>query len=331
MDEKISTKAVDAYSREYATRLLDAFFVNHDRITGPEILALSPVRQVNLFVVYAVFKSWKTQMDKARSPYFEFRAEPVQEALENLKVALSNHISIRRSDLEALLQHAVRDALMLIVDPYDFFADLIEENDTVYVQEFREHLKYIKVNRAPLEQLLKKMDESGKREAGSNEVFGLLDSILEEVSFTPEDIDDYLVQFSKTLPLAIENLYELRKPAPAPPKSEPKSAVHEVIGQLQPAKPTVNEKLAQSPKATVADNFKRIGKIKDSLTINQKFMFTKVLFHGDFELFSQAVDDLDKQDSLQGALRYLELNYEEWDRESEEFHEFMELVEKRFS
>jgi hypothetical protein len=59
-------------------------------------------------------------------------------------------------------------------------------------------------------------------------------------------------------------------------------------------------------------------------------MFTKVLFHGDFELFSRAIDDLDRQDHMQGALRYLEQNYEDWDRDSEEFHEFMELVEKRF-
>jgi hypothetical protein len=100
---------------------------------------------------------------------------------------------------------------------------------------------------------------------------------------------------------------------------------------IQPqAKPTINEKLAQEPRPILADNFKRITRIRESLTINQKFMFTKVLFHGDFELFSKAIDDLDRQDNIQGALRYLEQNYEEWDRESEEFHEFIELVEKRF-
>lgn len=80
----------------------------------------------------------------------------------------------------------------------------------------------------------------------------------------------------------------------------------------------------------VADQFMRITSIKESLTINQKFMFTKVLFHGDFELFSRAIEDLDRQDHLQGALRYLEKNYEEWDRDSEEFHEFMDLLSKRF-
>ena len=82
----------------------------------------------------------------------------------------------------------------------------------------------------------------------------------------------------------------------------------------------------------MADNFQKIGKIKDSLTINQKFMFTKVLFHGDFELFSKAIEQLDRQDNMKGAMRYLENEHSStWDKESEEFHEFMELVEKRFA
>ena len=61
-------------------------------------------------------------------------------------------------------------------------------------------------------------------------------------------------------------------------------------------------------------------------------MFSKVLFHGDFELFSKAIDRIDQLDTLSAALRYIDEEYAStWDRDSEEFHEFMELVEKRFS
>ena len=68
------------------------------------------------------------------------------------------------------------------------------------------------------------------------------------------------------------------------------------------------------------------------MTINQKFMFTKVLFHGDFELFSDAIEHLDKLDSIKAAIRYIEDQHASaWDHDSEEFHEFMELVEKRFA
>jgi hypothetical protein len=94
----------------------------------------------------------------------------------------------------------------------------------------------------------------------------------------------------------------------------------------------VNDKHSREAKATLVENFQRIKSIRESLTINQKFMFTKVLFHGDFELFSRAIERLDQLDTLPAALRYIEEEHAStWDRDSEEFHEFMELVEKRFA
>jgi len=105
---------------------------------------------------------------------------------------------------------------------------------------------------------------------------------------------------------------------------------------MRPPAPTgaaasLNEKHSRESRATLGQNLHKISRIKDSLTINQKFMFTKVLFHGDFELFSKAIDRLDQLDTIQSALRYIEEEHAStWDRDSEEFHEFMELVEKRF-
>jgi hypothetical protein len=43
------------------------------------------------------------------------------------------------------------------------------------------------------------------------------------------------------------------------------------------------------------------------------------------------VDDLDRLSDMTTALRYLENLYDQWDRDSEEFHEFMDIIEKRFS
>jgi hypothetical protein len=60
-------------------------------------------------------------------------------------------------------------------------------------------------------------------------------------------------------------------------------------------------------------------------------MFTKILFHGDFEIFSQAIDRLDTFDNLTQAAAFLEKNYSEWDPESDEYAEFIELVKKRFA
>ncbi|MFM9075183.1 MAG: hypothetical protein ACKORJ_06395, partial [Bacteroidota bacterium] len=82
----------------------------------------------------------------------------------------------------------------------------------------------------------------------------------------------------------------------------------------------------------LADNFQKqkIGKLRDHLSINQKFMYTKILFNGDFELFGKAIDRLDMMDNLAQAEKFIDMNYPEWDRASEEYEDFRLMLEKRF-
>lgn len=330
MDEKINLKAITQYSDEFSEKVARSYFDGRQTISGPEILKLSEIRQINLFIIYELFKTWKDENSKSRSPFFDYEDPEVKEAQEVLMNRLSNHISITSQHFSPLLRKATYNTLLLIIDPYDFFADLIEgKNDQLSLENFSDQLKYVKINRAPLERLMQKLAEKGVSSISGNEAFALLDSILEEVNFTPEDVDKHMEKFSAVVPINIDMFYDkhnVEEQSGAGSQAQPESHSH-----WQPAaKQTVNEGLAGEPRPILADNFKRISSIRESLTINQKFMFTKVLFHGDFELFSRAVDDLDRQDHINGAMRYLEQNYEEWDRESEEFHEFMELLEKRF-
>jgi hypothetical protein len=247
---------------------------------------------------------------------------------------------------------------MVIFDPYDFFSMIITgKNNKLEVESFREEIKYLKVNKAPLDRMLQKMEEKGAKELSGNEAFAILDQILEEVNFTPEDVEDYIEKFSTMVPLDPARFFVSKAPEPvarpisqpvrpvetpkvvtAPPQQQtiqqpPPRPAQNTPRVQQPAQQatSLNDKFGRESKQTVAGNFK-IFKIKDSLTINQKFMFTKVLFHGDFELFSKAIDRIDQLDTLSAALRYIDEEYAStWDRDSEEFHEFMELVEKRFS
>lgn len=327
MDEKINLKAVEQYSNDFADKMLEGWFENRESISGRDILQFSELKQINLFVIYELFRTWMEESGRNRSPYFDYDAPEVREAQEVLMNTLSNHILIRREDFGPLLRRATYNTLLLVVDPYDFFADMIEGGHNELVpSNFKNHLRYVRINKAPLQRLLEKLEERNVTSISGNEAFALLDTILEEVNFTPEDIDDYLAVFSKTIPVTVDKFYDTPAPEEKPEvRSEPENNY-----QWQPVKSTVNDGLVREPRPTLADNFKKITSIRESLTINQKFMFTKALFHGDFELFSKAVDDLDRQDHIQGAMRYLEMHYEEWDRESEEFLEFLELLEKRF-
>jgi len=324
MDERLSLKAVDDYSDDYSSKVTATFFSSKDRINGQDILKLSTVQQVNLFVIRELLHAWRHEGQKLRSPYFDYTNPEVVEALTKFQNLLSNHISISRENFQPLIKKAVSKTIYLIVDPYDFFSDTLDRlgNDVVKTDELRNEIKYLKINQPPLALLVKRLEEKKLEQISGNEAFGLLDQILEEVNFTPEDIETYLSQFSAVVPLSLDRLYE-RKPEPIK-KEQPKPEVKAKENGVKP-------ELKVESKHTLAENFQKIGRIKDSLTINQKFMFTKILFNGDFEIFTQAVDRLDTFDNLNQAMSYIDQNYSEWDRESEEYEEFVELLEKRFS
>jgi hypothetical protein len=338
MDEKISLEAIALYGDSYADKVVKGFFSGKDQITGKEILSLCNVQQVNLFVIREVFKTWKEETRKQKSVYFDNDHPEVKEALQNYMSIVSNHILIDQPYFAPLLKKAASQSLLVIFNPYDFFSMVITGmNNKLDVAAFREELKYIKVNRAPLERMLQKLEEKNVRELPGNEAFAILDEILEEVNFTPEDVEEYIRKFSEVVPLNPERFYIPRQPdMVAINKSStvtipPPVQVAASAPSPKPAGASVNEHVNSSRQQAVMDNLGKISKIKDHLSINQKFMFTKVLFYGDFDSFSRAIDDIDQLPDMKSAVSYLEKHSSSWDRDSKEFHEFMEMIERRFA
>jgi hypothetical protein len=331
MDEKISLEAISLYGDAYADKVLKNFFSGKDQITGKEILNLCNLNQINLFVIREIFKSWKEETRKQKSAYFDNEHPEVKEALSNYMSIVSNHILVDQAYFSPLLKKAVSQTLLVIFNPYDFFSMLITgKTNKLDVASFREELKYLKINKAPLERMLQKLDDKSVRDLAGNEAFAILDQILEEVNFTPEDVEGYTQKFSEVLPLNPEKFYVgqyVEKIRPASPQA---SARAEQKKTEHAEETSLNDQLTSSRQPAVMDNLRKISKIKDSLSINQKFMFTKVLFYGDFDSFSRAIDDIDQLPDMKSALSYLERHSSSWDRDSQEFHEFMELVEKRF-
>jgi hypothetical protein len=332
MDEKISLEAIALYGDSFADKLLKQFFNGKDQITGKEILSFSSINQINLFIIREIFKSWKEETKKQKSAYFDNDHPEVKEALNVYMGVVSNHILVDETRFAPLLKKAVSHTLLAIFNPYDFYSLLISgKNNKLDVASFREEIKYQKINKAPLERMLQKLEEQGVKEIAGNEAFAILDQILEEVNFTPEDVEEYIRLFSEVTPLNPERFYvsqnEVAKPVA---RNVPRKADSNSHQLNESQKSTLNEHLSVQ-RTAIMDNLGKITRIKDSLSINQKFMFTKVLFYGDFDSFSRAIEELDTQSDMKSAMGYLEKYSAGWDRDSNEFHEFMELVEKRFN
>lgn len=322
MDEKISLEAIALYSDAYAEKVLKRAFASKEKLSGQDILSLCDVQQVNLFIVRELFKSWKEETKKLKSPYFDYEDPEVKESFEMFMGTLSKHIAIDRQHFAPMLKKAVSQAVLVVLDPYDYFSMLVSgTQNKLDVSAFREEIKYLKINKAPLEQMLQKLEEKKLKEVSGNEAFAILDLILEEVSFTPDDVDPYVEKFSIVEKLDPEKFYVKK----TPPVAVVKPAA------VNTPKPVKTEAQSQPAKVNTVNSTQKIQRIKERLTINQKFMFTKILFKGDFEVFSKAIDELDQQSSMPEALKSLEKHYTSWDKESSEFHEFMEIVERRFS
>ena len=104
MDEKISLESISQYSNAYAEKVLQGFFTSKDKISGPEILKLSAIQQVNLFVVGELFKTWKEETKKLKSAYFDYEHPDVKEAFDALMDTLSNNIAVDRVHFSPLLK-----------------------------------------------------------------------------------------------------------------------------------------------------------------------------------------------------------------------------------
>jgi hypothetical protein len=342
MDEKISLEAIGAYGDAYADKVSKSFFSSKKKISGPEILNLCNVRQINMFLVRELLLNWREETRKLKSPYFDYENTEVREALNNFITVLSNHISVDEEYFLPLLRKAVRQTLLVIFNPYDFFSILVTGKDNrIELEQFKEEIKYLKINKAPLTRLVQKLEQKGLKEISGNEAFAILDQILEEVGFTPEDLEEHIRQFSTTLPLDPSAFFPAKQPEPPaenpPRENKPKAGKERFIEEpvkfkeQGPFKPILNDRMQSESRPAIYSNFQKISRIKENLTINQKFMFTKVLFQGDFESFSRTVEELDKLSDMGSALQYLESQSTNWDKDCREFHEFMELVEKRFA
>ncbi len=322
MTEKLDSAAIEKYSEACAERMLEKAYAAKVELSGRDLLSLTPVQQVNLFVLRELLEIWSAEAMRMRSPFFNYTAPEVQDSFRNLMNVLSNNIAVHRETLVPLTWKAVARSLFLILNPYDFYSSLIAGNGVI-AHSLRTELRYIKINPAPLARLAEEAEKRSDPLTGK-EALATLDGILEEVSFSPEDVEPHLKQFTSMCPLELRKLYRVVRE---------KKAHEPVKAPLTESGRSSHELAKSDDRPTLADTFQRqrIQTIRDNLSINQKFMFTKTLFDGDFEAFNNAIVALDACRSLSEANRFISKNFVAWDRESEEYVEFSDILIKRFN
>jgi hypothetical protein len=353
--QKIDQNKLEAYSRALSEKLANEFFRINIQVTGDQMLKFTPIDQVNLFIVKNLFDRWKEENAKLKSPYFDYENAEVKEALNSLLVKMSRHISVKRDHFNQLLNKAITDTFLILLDPVHFLNNEYLNSEKVLLSELKEREKYIRINKNYLKMLIQKFEEEGKTNILKTEATGYLAYLSTTNSVSHESIESYFKAFSGLSGIELEPDDILVQPLVVPKvineepvKKEEPVKVRETSGMKAPdAEVMINEKFSKDY-VTLNDKLKnengetliqkhskrKIVDIKEAITLNQKFIFIKELFNGDASEYNNMLSSIDQCDNYQSALQLLNSNYSQklnWPQDKDEVKEFYAIVERKFA
>lgn len=331
--------SLEKYSEEFSDIILSNFFKNKEHINGQEILELTPVRQVNLFILKSLLFKWKKETEKLKSEYFDFDNEEVQRALSTFMNTVSRHILVDKKNLRPLLVNASCDSILLIFFPYVYYTNLINNWNENHLQlkDLRQINKYIKVNGSLMNSLITDLENKNQTNIEKGEALALLNNIVEHSELSPADTDEYEQQFNSILNFQL-NAFLKNDEINEADKGETPSTFESVT--VKPSEPatdkdepvtTIHERLQEKERVTLADMHEKqkIDRISKYISINQKFMFINQLFDKDWGKFEKAISFLDETNDKGEISRYLDENAPTWRDEGEEAEEFRLVLEKK--
>jgi hypothetical protein len=216
MSNKFNANALAEYSKSYARRIAADFYQHHATIDGSQILSLTPIRQINLFVVSYLSTKWQSDAEKFRSPFFDFTNAEVQEALQNFMNVVSQHISVRREHLEPILADAVSKTITLIFDPRGYFDELLRAQPDFMLTEaaLRQITRYTKINEFIPAHLSQRM--AGKSFVYVNQAINYLDEALAQRGHELARHDQFVELFSEKVPMNVSALLRSHVPDAIP-------------------------------------------------------------------------------------------------------------------
>ena len=200
---KLDLSAIESYGHQYAKKVCDDFFNRTATINGQQILKLSNVAQVNMFVVSDLFERWKADTEVFKSPYFNFENDEVKAGLKTFMNIASRHIMVKREDFETILSSAVSRTLALLLDPSKYFDDFVRDSPefTLTKERLAQLTKYTKINGQISKSLTERLGDEEKTYVTT--ALSWLNDISKNGEF--ENPDKYLEMLSATVPLRKDN------------------------------------------------------------------------------------------------------------------------------
>ncbi len=341
--------ALESYSKSFSQKISQSYFFANGKsyIDGKEIMKFSEIKQINFFILKAVFEKWKSEISQLKSPYFNYAKEEVQIALKKFMNTLSQHIYIEQDVFNLLLLEAVKDTLSLVLNPINFYLSILKNpKETSHpISSLKDFSKYLVFNKDLFLLFIKHLEYAGKNYMTSEETIAIFEKVFKENPHLVEPMENRIQQFNAALPIDLNQLIlndkitiEVQNPTPL--EIIPKETV-EQHNSKEDEKPdnffhhtTLNDTLKKDSN-TLLDKLQheQLANIRTAINLNQKFLFINQLFGGNASEFNQALDKIEMCHSLEEIKRILQNEYApkyHWNAEEEAVKEFFGLLEKKF-
>jgi len=368
MTAQINGNYLEKYAISYAELVCDQFFSTRQFITGQEIIQLTPSTQVNFFIIKRLFELWQEELGKLKSsPYFDYRDIAVHEALTQFMNVLSRRIKVERIHLAGILQDAVQDSIQVATDPLNFFQNELAKAPAGKINEYlKENKKYFKWNEMLVTGLIDKAGIGLDFESYQQAILAnfqslkprldspkeLLASLSDTLAF---DLEEYWGESTSQIEETEESkIHEFEQEEESQRFESEEELEEEVLIQLseeealtpQPEKREPIASTSTTGKGLDAAHLKAVfasetykgmkgilGELAESLSLNQRFMFTKELFDGNADLLRHTLKSVDELATFEEAVALINARFVvelDWDIESEEVREFMQQVYRKF-
>ena len=174
----------DTQFTHYAQAMAATVFADKKFITGQQLLAAVPERQVNLLILYRLKERWEDEASAIRSPYFDYEAAPVRDAQKKFLNTLSQHIRLSRASYEALLAQALKDTWQLAGRPSVFLAGLTEKmaRPGLTLEQVQGLTKYVVYHGDLLRQALRDLGLTGRNNFLKGDLYQHLQQLEDRLS-----------------------------------------------------------------------------------------------------------------------------------------------------
>jgi hypothetical protein len=85
MHSILNLEYLSDYSKRYTEIILEKAYADKEALTGSDLLHVTGVPQINYFIVKNLFRAWQKEIDKVRSPYFNYEDPQVQKRFLTIK------------------------------------------------------------------------------------------------------------------------------------------------------------------------------------------------------------------------------------------------------